>query len=1475
MPKLLGARFSKIGFHEARIDGLAYDLTHNNEPKNSLVITGNGGGKTTQVHLIFSIFLPQKRELMTKKSDAGRYFEYYFENNEIAIVASEWSIPNSQVSLGGIPSTRVVGRVTQFTNRDKNESDTFFFSFIADEALGIDDLPLTSSIPHRVPASARPKTMAEAKKYLTTTFGSNPNRELYVGDKVEQWQSYLRSIWFNVDVFRIMQMFTLSEGDAASFLNKYCSQDAILKLITEEVLDKKSTDGLREMLVEYRETIRKAPQTRSQIGAYDDLISALSPLQPVADKLVLAEELYAKSTEDLGKIAAQIKATTEAETLKLEELADSKNADEAKLVTARKHFGDMCVELRGVLERLAEMSYAEAKINLADQTRLLGDKTTLLAAMRAMVDEVEVLAAKTGRDDLTRQMEALTAATRDPADELAMAEHLFSSYLEADRLHAQGIVNDTEKRAKDVTLEKNGILSDRLERLSSLAGRRSTEVILKKGEAEREESLAALLDLDLGAAACLNADGSLLPSSTMENLKGELSEIQNSRETARSNLESAKTEFALTESKLNVKKESLVSLTKVHAAAVKAHEVYHAEHNNVVKLKGIGDVFELAVPDLFFPGLDVKLKKSATLNDLDIMKLEGDISALTARIEAIEKNGGLMPSSDDVETVLEALRKEHVKVRSYWQVFSEQNRSPYEAENELRKDPFRVGGVAVLGGPKEVQRAEGILAGFPVLSPVVVSDYADVIVNQGLGENKKQFTVLPDAKLAIDRQAAENFCIKAQSDIGTMEATIVKIKAAREAALSARDALVAFLGKYSETSAAVLVSAITTAEKDLLSCSAEIQTLTEKVSAVQGVVAEAEGIFNVYCARSKQMVPLIDAIQKHISRHEDGRPALVAGLQELARMIIADLSAIEVLEERLLVIEKTEGDANKSAEKARAALAEVTKEIHTLNGARKEPTPAFSSLAGNTASARSLYVDKGQALEMVNTNAECLTVKAKLLAAKEHYEKAQERWDNKYRAIKPEALQEALRQISGAVASEYDYVKVSEERELVQISQIKAEEALKRAGNERDDLKQSHFGQKIIPCILDMQLSGERKTDLETDIEKTKLDMDTLTQAVSTWIEKIRETREEIRTLETLTYSITEDFAPLAGGDISVYPNSEIAKAELRTAQDEVRQSGVEVKSLNSKLALLNNDLVKVMDDDSSLVISRIVAQIREEKLRCGGILNNNISAFIEKINNLIAALTHELESMERNEQKVTAQVMVDVQKAFKLLGWLETRSKIPALGGIWKDWAGMSFIRFRTQVKVDSDEARQIVADTISKISGLEKDLPSGDEIVHLALAAVLGSAYTIETLKPQSIPTTKYAGIEHPLGLTSWSGGERLAGAALFFLAISHLMTVDHQGGNVLFLDNPFASCTDLNFIRLVIALTREYNVQIVAYTPIEDKQIRRLFPLNVMIRKGGADGIIKGTGQPVVRYQETIYNEGEITTLKLNQEWTHASA
>ena len=1450
MPNLLSVRFSKVGYSEARIDGLGYSLSRDGEAKNSLVLTGNGGGKTTQVHLLFSLFLPQKYDLMTYKDNTGRRFEYYFEEKEIAFIASEWSIPNSQISLGGRQRTRVIGRFTQFANREKYEHETYFFSFIADDELGIDDLPITSSIPHLVKSYCQ--TISEARKYLRERF-DKPGREFFLSDKMEYWQSYLRSLGFNIDIFRLMQMFTMSEGDPGAFLNRYCSQEAVLGMITKEVMDSNSTARLRDMLVQHRDSISLAPTTRAQIIAYNALSELFSKMEPVAAKLIEAEEVFAKAVDDVGTVAARINATLAVESGKVADLTEIQAEDKVRLTAEKKKLDDLQAEMRGVIERLASLASQAAKAQYQGITELLGNKSALLAAMRAVVDQVEVMNARTHRDDLALRLDALAEPTRNIADELAMAEQLLVEYLGQDLAGAASAAKKLESAERDAFDTRKALANEKQELQSELAGQKKEHAMLQGIEDDRNRSLAAIPGYESA-----EKDGTPVQL-VLVALEAEAAKLKARQVSAHIEQTSLKGELVTAELSLKGNKEKLDALEKERGKASAAYEEFQKKYAAVAGMRGIKDVFQLDTPDLYLPGLDSKLKGSAASCETDIRKLESEIATREDRIQAIEKNGGLLPSSSDVETVLDALRSAKLDAHSYWQVFSQQNRSPEESGRELKKDPFRVGGVAV-SGPLAIDKAKEILAACNVLSPVAVSDYSAEIKSR----EESGFVVLPDAAVAIDREEAERFCTTARGEISARESKVAIIKGARDATATARDALVSFLGGYNESSEAIYKGDLARLETAIQACSLEIQTLTDKNAALLDLLARAKNSCDELGEAIQKIEPLIMLVRDHIARFEQDRDERLRRMNQISLVIGSTGQAIEILEERVLVSEATERAARDAAEKGRAIASGVNNELNNLGGIRKPPSEAFRALATNTSSARELFSGKSRALESANANEEYLRMQATFAAAKTSYEERQRNWDKRHDAVTTDALRDARGLVAGAVATEYDYQKADQERNEAFESQVRANLARKMLAQEEENHKRTHFNLPIIPCLLDQVEGRDREGCLVVAIEK-------LTAAVAARIEAVAIRTADLGRAENQVQLLTT-LAP----DVQVpdkictpYGTFQEAQQDLAAAKKAEKLASAERDALGDGLKALNMNLAELLDHELCAPVASMGSLIKEEQRRCGGVLHDNIAGFLDRIHNAIESLKFELSQHEKNEQKVVEQVVLDVKKAFGYLSKLASRSKVPALGGIWAEWSGKPFIQFKTRIEIDSDTTRQAIADTVTTISQMSGDLPSGDKIIHTALSNVLGKAYIIETLKPDSSPTTVYKGIEHPTGLNAWSGGERLSGAVLFYLAICNLLSVDGQGGNVLLLDNPFGSCTNIDFIRLIIALTRQYGVQIVACTPTENEDIRRLFPLNIMIRKGGTDGIVKSTGKPLVKYEKTVYNEGEITTLLISRE------
>ena len=1458
MPNLLSVRFSKVGYIDTRLDGLAYSISKDGEPKNSLIIGSNTGGKTSQLHLLFSIFVPQKNELISQKDSSSRNFAYYFEENEIAFVASEWTIPNSQIDLDGNQKTRVIGRFTQFTNRDKYEHETYFFSFIADKSLGIDDLPITSSIPSRVKDYCR--TISEVKKYLRETFDL-PGREFYgPSDRMEQWQEYLRTIGFNIDMYRLMMLFTMSEGDPSSFLKKFGNQEAVLAFVTKEVMDKKSSSRLRDMLVQYRDSIISAPKTRAQIAAYDELLNMFRQLEPVAKKLAQATMQHKDALAGLAVVAARIEATLSREQERMSSLQQTQENEKVVLKKEERELSIAEAELRGIKERLAELACLAAKEDHLSCKKRLEEASRLLKAMRAVVDRVAVIMAENERDDLTRRLDALSEPVRSLADELAMAKQLLLEYLTDDMSHASAKAKGLEETEKETTESRKRLENKRQEQETNLRILLDEKERLESAEIERKLSIESMVH------AGFLQDGEP-PNVALAALEKEVADLGKQRESSREDVANTKIQLATLEEQIKDKTGRIENLKEDHAKLLADRDIYMKRHEGVAGLRGIRDVFELAEPDLFLHGLNVKLQERISLTDNDIRTLEQEISSLKERIDAIVNNEGLLPAAEDVENVVKALRTANIQAYSWWQVFSQQNRSAEESTAETKKDPFRVGGVAVSGERNLIKAQELLAQGCDVHAPVFVSDYSKEIKEQV----REGFVVLPDVALATDKLRAEQFCTTAKREIQSKKETIETLNVARAAFKAAEEALIGFLGAYNEKTLDIIENKVNRSENAVLVCSQESQTLIDHEKSARERLGKAETAFCGFMEKLRMTEEPYNSLKDHIASHEKGRPERIHRLQGIASQIKESVESIEQYCQKVAAAETEEKSAREKAEEGKAAVKKIKEEIDGLGGIRKPPTETFRQQATSTQSARTLHEEKVRALDSANADAEYIRVKERFEGAREKYSKIKKQWDSDHGKTPAADIEIAEARLSGAIASESDFRRASEEEKSAIRVEAEAEHVLKTRKEEENKCKKDHQNLSVTRCDLDHEECASKEEILLHSIVKLKESISLRRATVTTRDTELNELINQIKLLKSLDeqMDIPSDVQLPAGPQLLSYANYEDAKSAFQSARKTESEAVEQVAGITESLRTLNSDLSALLDSETCQSIATMVSHIKEEIHRCHGFLKDDIKEFSNRIYNALEPLKYELDQHEKNEHEVINQVVLDVGKAFRFLSNFEKRSKIPALGGIWRLWTGKPFIRFRTQVKPDSEQARQAVAGAITAMAQTNEDLPAGDIIILSALRAVLGNAYVIDTLKPNTSPTTEYFGITHPTGLCSWSGGQKLSGAVLFYMALCNLLSIEGQTGSTLLIDNPFGSCNNIEFIRLIVALTHQYGVQIVAFTPTEDKEIRRLFPLNIMIRKGGADGINKNTGRPVVKYDETIYNDGELALLEINRE------
>lgn len=1459
MPELVSVRFSKIGYRDARLDGLAYNLNGMDKgaPDNALVIGSNSSGKTSQLHLLFSLFLPHKHELAAQKDNSGRQFAYYFEENEIGFVATEWTIPGSGTLPGMVRKTRVIGRFTQFTNRDKYEHTTCFFSFIADEELGIDDLPITSSIPGRVPDYCR--TISEAKKYLQETFDKPAREFCFVKDNMHEWQVYLMRIGFNIDQFRLMIQFTMSEGDSTSFLQKFKSKEMVLEFICRDVLDKNTTNRLHGMLSQYRESVRLEPITRAQITAYAALSDLFVTMEPASRAYSSALKYHETTLESLRLVVSRVTATLKAAESGLDSLKAEQFVDTEELRRYKSERENFEARLRGVKQQISVLECEATTATHEECVKKLDRAIRILKAVQALVGRGKVEHARFLSEDLARQLDALSEPVRSFSDDVAMARFLLSTYLSADEFQETENLKTLTEEVKAASSSKKELNDSLKERTSQHGKKLGEKAGLDKAEASRMLSLERLV------TSSFLPDRDACPHAALSVLSTAIDQAEARRGTLEEEKNTLGTELAGLRERINSNAADLSRYQANLKAAEELLRMFSDETSCLAWLPGIRAVFEQSEPDLFFPDLASRLRTCYEKESAEIARIDAEIAKLNDQVAAIEGHGGLLPPARDVKLVIAALETAGVKAFTYWQVFSERNDFVEDAKRLVEAHPSRYGGVAV-SSRRDLDKALEVLAeGCGVLAPVIISIYTVDDTDDAFDG----LAILPDVALAIDRKRSAEFCENARIEAGKYQEALPVIRQSRDETLDAKEKLLAFLSRYDESSLSAMETKIVLIRGEMEACRIMGDELAQMKS-------RAEAASSTITSRIAAVVDEIASfkeshatIKTHIDSNELGRQERDQRLSELIAEISGLEDAIRTLTAQIALAEEHELSVREMERKAKTRRLEIAGELASLSGDKKTPTESFRTLVTSTVSARGLLREKERALESASADKEYIRVKERSDRAKNDYAELEKRWREEFGEIPEADIREAADYIGERSATESDSAQAQSAKEEAIVNKS-------LAGRERDDavkrqreLKNDYARLKVVPFDGDIANCNEQETVLSIGVENLKKRADALDAAI------------HARTLEIQNYVGRVNLLSSLASQVEVecevaepFVTDTEAVGELKAARKAEADAVEKNHQLEEQLKRYSNELAKLLDDQLCASISPVVASIKEEMHRCGGVLREGITALAEHVQQAAAPLAHELDTMEHDKGLVVTEVMHDVKKALILLSRLEKKSMVPSLGGIWRDWTGRAFIRFRTSVNIDTEQSRLSVAGTVTRLAQAEGSLPVGSVIVQAALSELLGNAYTIESLKPDTSPSTRYFGIAHPEGLHSWSGGQKLSGSVLFYMAMCNLLAIEGQSGGILLMDNPFGSCNHIEFVRLIVALTRQYGVQMIAYTPTEDEQIRRLYPLNILMRKGGIGGINKRTGQMLVQQEKTVYNDGETAFLEIKREAPHAS-
>jgi hypothetical protein len=853
---------------------------------------------------------------------------------------------------------------------------------------------------------------------------------------------------------------------------------------------------------------------------------------------------------------------------------------------------------------------------------------------------------------------------------------------------------------------------------------------------------------------------------------------------------------------------------------------------------------------------------------LEDTRVSNKIQELRDKISAIEAHGGLQPPAQDVIRIIETLGKANIDACSWWQVFSERNYSVDEANALIRINPPRYGGVAVKT-KKAFDSAREVLGdGCGVLAPVIVSLYTE----DAPDAQYEGLAVFPDVALAIDINLSKDFCDRSRVEIAEYELSLPLIRENQSAANNAQQKLMVFLGKFSEVSETALTEAIVVAKGRMESCQTEISAAQAKEKEALNEKTGLTPIIEEIVKELKIVKERQAVLSNHNARHEEGRGERLLRIEELEAEIAELSQLISASQEAIAEADKKVQELRDSVKDTTRNNNELSHEVKQLEALKKvKPDDIFSQLATSSASARELLNTKRSALIAASTDNEYITVKANFDASDKSYGKLSKDYQDEFGEVSEEDKLASAADLGGRAVAKADVTEAHDARDKVMVRKGQAKTTKETAGKAQTELKNKHRGMTVIPFTGEDAACNEQEAFCNSEIARLRALIGAAGETIIEQNLAIEHCRGELRNISSLADSVK--FERIHGGES--FTSIDEAEIMLHASVKQLKVYEEELVRLEDALKKQSRDLGKLLDDPLCAPIPVAVATIKEEKNRReDGILLDGIDELVVYLQQASDPLPHELNKLEEDKQTTVDEVMHVVKKAFKLLQNLGKKSKVPELGGIWHSWAGLPFVKFSTRVDPDSESSRLAVSGAVTRLAQLEGDLPNGAVIVRTALSEMLSDAFQIETLKPDTTPTTKYYPLSHKEGVRAWSGGQKLSGSVLLYMAFSNLLTIEGQiSGGVLLMDNPFGSCNHVEFVRLIVALTRQYGVQMVAYTPVVDEEIRRMYRNNVLLRKGGVGGLSK-RGFTMVQMEKKVYYDGEAARLRIKAEVPNAA-
>jgi hypothetical protein len=1418
MIRFVSIYLDRVGTRSARAKDQKIQLTDpsTNEPVPSLLWLRNGGGKTTILSLLFSLFLPDARHFIWTKTE-NRTLGDYVLSGDTSLVAAEVVTPTGPVVVAGYYEWPDRVRPSDYTTRSSDLDRIWVVFSPMLSAMTIDTLPRVSESGHLL-------TLRESRSQLEQTAKATPALRLSVCRTQTEFATALDSHGVDTGLLKA-QLPAMGQEGGFEKMFATGSNGAFVNQMVDLLYDENSATLLSDRITASASDLASLPRLRLEQKFSNEMSSHLSIVASAAEELA---DVAAKATEmraaadDLAATLTENDSLAEASAGKARAESDAVAHSVPALYAARTAAQ---LRLQAYQHREATLRVDEAEARLSSLT---AQRDTAHLESEAWYNVEQVVAVTNARAALSeleaRQLELETGAAPQRAAldraagsylarlqllaaetqiELTQAEHELTAALE--------LISTVHAAQTAVEEERVGVLAEQL-RVTSELGQIEVDVALVRGEgvlAEAETPDEATTrtakEQELAIRAVAEHQSSVEAAEALQ------AALECSIETKSAELDEARASERIaseTATKMQTMGNTLASDETIRAL-VGADEV---------DMWAARSILESAV--------------QARLNSLELT-----VATTAFELERIERvlavlsDSEILPPTPSIERVINSLALSGIPATSGYEYLSRSVPRRLWAQI-IESRPEACAGVVV--EDCDVTRARDSLAGMHLEGLVVVAPKAVFVVDESYERVVLAPLVAvydpqasPAVRDALKIEAASNATVRAstQQEISTTRHLSGQISDFFDL-VPTRDRLSAALSSRDES-----IASVASLTQEVMALRAESATTRVRVTSLRELITSETARAHLAGLALSRLAPLArrwatvpDLLQR--SGELTSEVARLAG--EVARLS----SVAKAAEQDRLVATDTIARRSRDIEKYEAEQADVGN------------VPLGDALVGTSLDAlrRSwrLAIDE---LHVAVTDAE---LAGQITSARQRVAEGQER----------------LTGVSPAVLARAEHLSVtSPDAAVADARRLRAAQARDADANLTVEVKTA--SDNLTKCGT--QLAEHPPTDesvSETDprvVAQVILDSTSEISQLSTEASAAEKRRDDLRTQSDAYLAEHEKFRvaleSLAAQDVdatrgtsfewdpSQEPSS-VTNAMLKSLRAIEKQQAALAGShsqLVQRAVGLPRDLAYVdLDRSITSTLSYLTAEVLSDVAEA----TRQASVWLDRA----AAATGVIDRLEQHLQICTDDVAGEVTLMLDRFERVASVSKMPAGLG---DWSEQPFLRFRfDSVRDDQLALKTHVRDAIdSVIQGSKGASINGLDVLKAAIRAAVPKGFRITVMKPSpELNADRYSVTE----LSSWSGGERLTSAVVLFCVIAALRA-DARGSRdyapgALIIDNPIGQASYHPFIVLMLEIARLKGVQPIFTTGVHDLPAVSEFPNVVRLRNS-----MTTSGERVIHQEE----------------------